>query len=231
MHIIEWWLEQYGYLTLFIGLLLEYIALPFPGELVMGYSGYLVFQGKLHLLPALLLSWGGTSIGMTVTYGIGRKLGYPFLSKFGPKFFLDAKKLSKTTDAFERYGSKLLFFSFFIPGVRHFTGYLAGALNVPYRKFAIYTYSGALFWVVTFLVGGRLLGSKWEQIHILTSQYGKETMLYVAGLIGVCLLYSKFANRSDSRMMNAMDRRRWLMVLIGGLFSMAGVYMFSMLER
>ena len=128
MHVIELWLEQYGYLTLFIGLLLEYIALPFPGELVMGYSGYLVFQGKLHLLPALLVSWGGTSIGMAVNYAIGRKLGYPFLSKFGPKFFL-------------------------------------------------------------------------------------------------------VANRGDPRLMNAVDRRKWLMVLIGGLFSMAGIYMFSTQER
>jgi membrane protein DedA with SNARE-associated domain len=205
MHTFEIWMEQYGYFTLFFGLLLEYIALPFPGELVMGYSGYLVYEGQINLLPALLLAWLGTSIGSSITYLAGRKLGYPFLVKYGHRLFLGSKKLKKTQDSFEKYGSKLLFFSFFIPGVRHFTGYLAGILNIPFRTFALYTYSGSLFWVVTFIVGGRILGPKWVLIHEMISKNGIEILVYIVAAVGMFFLYGRSTAQIDKPMMQLKD--------------------------
>lgn len=50
---IEALFEQYGYALLFIGLLLEFIALPFPGEITMLYVGYLSYLGVLDGWTAL----------------------------------------------------------------------------------------------------------------------------------------------------------------------------------
>jgi membrane protein DedA with SNARE-associated domain len=215
---------------LFFGLLLDFIALPFPGELVMGYTGYLIYQGQLNLSAAISVAWLGTSIGMTITYFIGRRLGYPFLVRYGPRLFLGPKKLKKATDSFEKYGSRLLFFAFFIPGVRHFTGYLAGILNIPFRTFALYTYSGALFWVVVFIVGGRILGPKWELIHDLASRYGIEILMYIVAIIVLCLLYGKNSGHLDNRVLRMKDSQfllRLKLILIGGLFSSTIIYMVS----
>ncbi|MBB6732152.1 DedA family protein [Cohnella zeiphila] len=107
MDTIEVWMEQYGYLTLFVALMLEYIALPFPGELVMGFSGYLAYEGRLSWPLALSLAWAGTLVGMTVTYFIGRKLGYPFLVKIGPRIFLSPKNYETVS----RYGGETLLYA------------------------------------------------------------------------------------------------------------------------
>ena len=45
--------QQYGYYVVFVGLLLEYIALPFPGEPTLAYAGFLSHQGDLSL-PILI---------------------------------------------------------------------------------------------------------------------------------------------------------------------------------
>ncbi|MBW5447164.1 DedA family protein [Cohnella sp. CFH 77786] len=195
-----------------------------------GVFGYLVYEGRLHLLLAVSLAWLGTSIGTTVTYFAGRRLGHPFLAKHGPKLFLGPKKLARATGSFEKYGSKLLFLSFFVPGVRHFTGYLAGMLNVPFRKYALYTYSGALLWTVVFIVGGRLLGSQWEQIHEIASRYGGDVLLYAAVLAWLIYSYRSAIHDPANRMLrkrNGGDPPRWSWLFIGALGSAAGMFVLS----
>jgi membrane protein DedA with SNARE-associated domain len=198
--------------------------------LVMGYTGYLAYLGELNLPTAIALAWLGTSIGMTFTYFAGRRLGYPFLVRYGPRLFLGPKKLKKSTDIFEKYGSKLLFFSFFFPGVRHFTGYLAGIMNIPFRVFAAYTYLGAFSWVVTFIGGGRILGSRWSMIHEWATRYGGEAAIYIAAIAGLCILYGFAAHLSDSRKDSIKDNGRLMrlkLFLAGMLFSATCVYLVS----
>ncbi|RAV19326.1 DedA family protein [Paenibacillus contaminans] len=209
METITHWFEQYGYGVLFFGLLLEYIALPFPGELVMGYSGYLVYNGQMSLILSLTLAWLGTSLGMTVTYVIGSKLGYPFFEKYGHRFLLSPRKLQQTSKWFEKYGSKLLFFAFFIPGVRHFTGYLSGILNIPFRTFALYCYTGALFWVLVFVVGGTMLGTKWEIIHDIAKQYAGVIIIALIALAAAWLLYRLLTVRDNRVVRIIRQRSRW----------------------
>lgn len=64
-----------------------------------------------------------------------------------------------------------MLFAIFIPGVRHFTGYFAGIINLPFRRFAMTIYSGALFWVSFFLIGGYWLGENLEDIFLVLEQH------------------------------------------------------------
>jgi len=72
---------------------------------------------------------------------------------------------------FDKYGYFLIFIAFFIPGVRHFTGYFAGIINLPFRRFAMTIYAGALFWVSFFLIGGYWLGENLENIFLVLEQH------------------------------------------------------------
>lgn len=85
--------QQYGYYVVLVGLLLEYIALPFPGEPTLAYAGFLSHQGDLSLPILIMLSFIGTSVGMTFQYFLGNKLGMPFIQKYGKYVFLTQKKL------------------------------------------------------------------------------------------------------------------------------------------
>ena len=161
---------HYGYLVLFLGLLLECIALPFPGETTMAYAGYLSYKELLRFDVLLLLAFLGTTTGMTITYFIGKKAGLPFLRRFGGWFFKESK-LAKTQAFFDKYGPGLMFFGYFIPGVRHFTGYLAGIMDISFKKFAAYAFSGAFFWTLLFLGLGKIFGPQWSIAFELAEHY------------------------------------------------------------
>lgn len=163
--------QQYGYYVVLVGLLLEYIALPFPGEPTLAYAGFLSHQGDLSLPILILLSFIGTSAGMTFQYFVGNKLGMPFIQKYGKYVFLTQKKINLTKMWFDKYGYFLIFIAFFIPGVRHFTGYFAGIINLPFRRFAMTIYAGALFWVSFFLIGGYWLGENLDAIFQILGQH------------------------------------------------------------
>lgn len=122
---------KYGYSVLFFGLLLEFIALPFPGETTMAFAGFLSYTGRLDFITLIIVAFTGTTVGMTITYFIGLKAGMPFIQRYGKWILFSPSKLEKTQRWFERYGSILIFIGYFIPGVRHFTGYFAGIIALP----------------------------------------------------------------------------------------------------
>lgn len=177
------YIEQYGYIVLFGALLLELIAFPFPGEVLMTYSGFLVFQHELNWTYCILVAGAGTSLGMTISYLIGYKLGAPFFAKYGHHFHMGPEKINKTSHWFNKYGSKLLLIAYFIPGIRHITGYFSGIIRMSFRKYALYAYSGAFIWASLFITLGKILGPQWEQFHVSVSKY-----LLIASVIAIVIL-------------------------------------------
>lgn len=163
--------EQHSYLILFLGIFLELMALPISGEFLMSYAGYFVFQGKMNYLLALLTVFASGGAGITVTYWIGKAGGYKLIEKYGKYIHLGPDRYKKTAAWFERSGSKLLIFAYFIPGVRHFTGYVSGISRMPFRKFIIPAYTGSFLWGFCFITLGKVLGPRWEVFHQAARKY------------------------------------------------------------
>jgi membrane protein DedA with SNARE-associated domain/membrane-associated phospholipid phosphatase len=182
MHFITNFMNLYGYAVLFFGLMFETLALPLPGEAIMTYAGLLVFQGKMNWILSILIADVGSSLGMTLAYGVGYRLGSPFFEKYGARFHFGPDKFKKTSQWFERYGNKVLIIAYFIPGIRHITGYFSGVTRMPFRTYMIYAYSGALLWTGTFITLGKVLGPKWEVFHVLIMRY-----LIIAGVIALII--------------------------------------------
>jgi len=181
------YIDQYGYVVLFAALLLELIALPLPGEVFMSYSGFLVFQGHLNWFVSILMAGVGACIGMTLSYWIGFKLGKPFFVKYGHRVHLGPERIEKTSLWFSKHGNKLLIIAYFIPGVRHITGYFSGITRLPFRTFALFAYSGAFLWVTTFITLGKILGPQWEQFHSSVKKY-----LIIGGIVAAILIIAFF---------------------------------------
>jgi membrane protein DedA with SNARE-associated domain len=183
IHFLTNIMNMYGYAVLFLGLLFETLALPLPGEAIMTYAGLLVFQGKMNWIVSILMAGAGSSLGMTIAYGIGYKLGSPFFDKYGARFHFGPDKFKKTSLWFERYGNNVLIIAYFIPGIRHITGYFSGVTKMPFRTYMIYAYFGAFLWTGTFITLGKVLGPKWEIYHSLITRY-----LIIAGVIALIIL-------------------------------------------
>ncbi|MFD0694435.1 DedA family protein [Paenibacillus sp. GCM10027628] len=196
--------EQYGYYVLFLGLFTESIALPFPGELAMAVSGHMAALGSFHILFVFLCSYLGAIVGTIITYYLGYKLGTPFFEKYGKFFFMNQERIAKITQWFDKYGNKLLFVSYFIPGLRHFTGYVSGILKVRLRTFCLYNFTGGFLWVLTYVMIGHLFGHKIEQLLHLISHYA--TVAILVAVIGVAIGF--YVKQNKSAIVNWIRARR-----------------------
>lgn len=170
--------DHYGYLVLFVALMLELIIFGIPTEILMAYAGFLVFKGDLSWPLAILTAAVGSCVGISVSYFIGQKLGFPFFKKYGHKVHMGPDRLEKFSGWFNKYGNGLIIVAYFIPGIRHITGYFSGITKLDFRKFMPFAYLGAFIWVSTFISLGKLLGPQWQMLET----YAKKYMI-IAGVL------------------------------------------------
>ena len=185
-------IEKYSYFLVFVVNFLELIALPVSGELTMSYAGFLAFQGKMNYLLAILAATTGSISGITITYWIGNRFGSMLIQKYGKYVHFGPEKYTKTAKWFDRYGNRLLIFSYFIPGVRHFTGYFSGISRLPFRIFAIYAYIGAFLWGLTFVTLGKILGPQWDKFHQSASKYLGIAIIGLVIFIAIMFIYRRY---------------------------------------
>ena len=157
------WVSTYGYVAIFGLLVLGVVGLPVPDEWLLVFSGYLIYSGRLQAAPTFAAALLGSVCGITLSYWIGRKVGLPLLhSQFGRLLHVSDQRIAQVHQWFDRIGHWLLFFGYYIPGVRHFTALVAGTSLLEFRSFAAYAYTGALGWVSIFLVLGYYFGENWQ---------------------------------------------------------------------
>lgn len=240
MDVLSQMIENYGYGILFLALFLEMLALPLPGEAIMSYAGLLVYEHKLNFFAVVLIAWVGVSLGMTVSYWIGYRLGLPFFEKHGSRFHLGPTQLNKISIWFQKIGNKLLLLTYYIPGVRHVTGYFSGVTRLSFRRYAIFAYSGALIWVCVFVSLGYVLGPKWEQFHGQVNRY-----LLLAGLAGcaIMLLVYLYRNHKQAivgrfmmtlelalRTFHSMGKVKFVVLAASGLFFLLVALMIGLIQ-
>jgi len=172
----------------------------------MSYAGLLVFQGKLSWILSIGIAGAGVSAGMTISYWIGYRLGTPFFEKYGTRIHMGPDKLGKVSHWFQKYGNKVLIIAYFIPGVRHITGYFSGITRIPYRKYAVYSYIGAFFWVSVFISLGKVLGPKWEQYHHTINRYLIIGGIIAAIIFALIYIYRKNKQRVQDQLMNSLTK-------------------------
>jgi membrane protein DedA with SNARE-associated domain len=179
MQHLNYLIEHFGYFGVIIALIGGIIGLPIPDEVLLTYVGYNVFRNRMSYLPSFLCALIGTCVGISLSYYLGRKLGQPFLRKFGPKIHITERRIAKTKKWYTKLGPYLLFIGYFIPGVRHITAYLAGINGYSFKSFSLFTFSGAALWCITFITLGKFLGPQWIIVHDYVSKYS----MYLIGLV------------------------------------------------
>ncbi len=151
------WLLEYGGPILFLMLVLGIVGLPIPDETLLTLSGWLIAKGQLNPISTVLFAIVGSICGITISYWLGRNTGTWLLKKYGPKFKFTEKRVQHVHRWYERIGKWSLVVGYFVPLVRHLTGYVAGSLQLTFKEFAIFAYAGALIWSLLFLGLGYFL--------------------------------------------------------------------------
>ncbi len=194
------WLIEYGSIAVFFLLMAGIIALPFPvpEETLMIIAGVFMHQGKLLVFPTFFAAYTGAFCGITVSYIVGRTVGIYFVHRYGSWFGFGEERVAKAHTWFERFGKWGLFFGYFLPGIRHFTGLLAGVTALRYKEFALFAYSGAVIWVSLFLCIGYFFGRYWIAFFDHFEFDVEKIIILLVSFIILLILY-KFWNKRRSQ--------------------------------
>ena len=138
------------------------VVLPFlPGDSLLFIGGAFCASGEMNLGLLIVLLLVAAVAGNTVNYMIGRAIGprvfnshIPFLERF-----LDRAALQKTHNFYEKHGGKTIVLARFIPVVRTFAPFVAGASEMTVSRFQLFNILGALFWVLLLVLLGYFFGN------------------------------------------------------------------------
>ncbi|MFV9511773.1 DedA family protein [Tepidibacillus sp. LV47] len=175
LHIIA----NYGYIGIFVSLILGIVGLPIPDETIMMLAGYLITKEHLNYFLTILVAFSGSMIGMTVSFIIGKRLGLPFLEKYGAKIRVTPERLKHVEKFFNRFGKYTVSIGYYIAGVRHFSAIFAGISNWSYGTFALYAFPGGLVWVLVFVNLGYFLGEHWHHLYKIIHHYMRIALIIV----------------------------------------------------
>jgi membrane protein DedA with SNARE-associated domain len=155
-------ISHYGYLAIFALMALGIVGLPVPDELLMLFVGYLSSVMVLKYSISVLVCFMGSITGMFISYTIGLRLGQPVVNKFGKWVGLTPKRFASVKKWFLRFGNWTIFIAYFIPGLRHVSGYISGMSAMSLKKYLLITTAGALAWSLIFVSIGYFAGSKFS---------------------------------------------------------------------
>jgi membrane-associated protein len=149
------------YLILFLIVFCEtgLVVTPFlPGDSLLFVAGAIAAAGgmNIHLLVVLLII--AAIIGDAVNYSIGHYIG-PRVLKDRNSRWLNPRHLERAHAFYEHHGGKTIIIARFVPIVRTYAPFVAGAASMPYPRFALYNISGAILWVVSLGYAGYFFGN------------------------------------------------------------------------
>ncbi|MBW4641070.1 MAG: DedA family protein [Gloeocapsa sp. UFS-A4-WI-NPMV-4B04] len=181
--------QQYGYWAVFVGILLENLGIPLPGETVTLIGGFLAGSGQLNYWFVLGSAILGAVIGGTCGYWIGRFAGWPFLLKLSRLLRIPEHRVEESKTKFSENAAKAVFFGRFIALLRVLAGLLAGIAEMPFGKFFLYNLAGAVVWASVMVTLSFFLGQfvSLEELVGLAGQFTIVALLIVVTWIVVPL--------------------------------------------
>lgn len=187
-------LQDHGYLAIFFGLLLEYLGLPIPGELILIFYGTFVYWGKLELWIVLATGLTAALLGDHFWFFAGQRGGKKWLRWYCRATLGSAQCMSRTEHFFQHYGPASLLFAKFLPGFRTFAMPMAGMTGIGYRRFLLSDAVGSLLWVTSATALGMLMATQFGATVARIRSLG-GTLILVFALVALTILILRLKKR------------------------------------
>ena len=188
-------IASWGYVAVGVLMAAENACIPIPSELILGFSGYLIFAGKMHFAGALIGGMIGGIAGSLFAYIVGRMGGRSFVDRYGKYFFIKKSHVDLAQNWFDRYGIKAVFFSRMLPVVRTFISLPAGFAHVNMKRFLFFTILGSLPWTALILFAGMMLGESWQ----IMLKIGHEASLIFIVIAVLVIAYAYYCYKKKKK--------------------------------
>jgi membrane protein DedA with SNARE-associated domain len=177
--------HEYGYWTVFFGIMLENTGVPIPGETITLVGGFLAGSGDLSYWFVLLSAIGGAVLGDNFGYWIGYYGGWTVLTRLGRLFRIQEEQLINVRDRFADNAAKAVFLGRFVALLRIFAGPLAGTAKMPYLYFLACNTAGATVWATVMVSLAYFVGRlvPLEQLIAWVAQFAIVALVLVIGWV------------------------------------------------
>jgi len=196
---VGYYIEQYGYAAVAIGILLEDFGLPAPGETLLITAAIGASTGKLNIYVLLLLAWIGAVVGDNIGYAIGNYGGHHLMVRFGGRIGITQERLQHVEEFFDRYGGWVIVFARFVVILRQFNGIVAGTLGMHWLHFLALNALGAALWVGFWGMLAYWLGKGVmyyvDELHQYMPELAAISAVLIAG--GLFLLWRRYGKTEE----------------------------------
>ncbi len=200
-HTIDGWLESYGYLVVFLLVMLESIGVPVPGETALiGAALYAGSTGKLEIWGVIAVAIAGAIVGDNIGFSIGRYGGARLLLRHGHKIGLHEGRLKIGIWLFRRHGGKVVFWGRFVSILRTYAAFLAGTNQMAWGRFLVFNAAGAVVWATAFGVAYYVFGSALQKLSTTM-----DITLGVAGVVGL-VAFLVWSKRKEDELLEQAER-------------------------
>lgn len=189
--------EQYGYIAVFVLMMLESALIPIPSEVTMPFAGFMVSQGKLDFWLVVMTGTIANLVGSWIVYWLGRwgekQFVHDLVRKYGKYILITIHEVERSERWFRDHGQAIAFISRLLPIVRTFISLPAGMAKMDFKKFSIYSFLGALIWSIFLTYIGYALGQNWHSLE----GYFKQFQYVIIGaflLLGTWYIWHKVNN-------------------------------------
>ncbi len=187
-------LQRWGYLVVFLGMLLENAGLPLPGETLTLLGGYAAGSGQLTLAGVIGAAVTGAVLGDNLGYLVGRRLGWSAVLKVGALLRQRPEQMERWRERFLRHAGLSVLLGRFVAVLRVLAGPMAGAVGMPYRRFLLCNVCGAVLWAGA-MVTLAWFGGRWIPLERMLSgvvEFGLGALLLVVLILVVPRLLSRW---------------------------------------
>lgn len=189
-------ISNYGYIGMFLGMVLEAVIIIIPSEAILATGGILAGQKIFSFFGAFITGLLGSVFCAIAIYLMGYIGGKPFIKKYGKYFFMKEEDLEKSDSWFNKYGLFAALIGRNFPIIRTLISLPIGIMRLSFTKFLIYTTIGSIPWTFVFVYVGYTLGNNWVKINDYISNL-KTPIKILIGLLIISYFYKKIRERSN----------------------------------
>lgn len=198
---ITQFMEQYGYLGVFLMIALENVFPPIPSEIILPFGGFMTTYTSMTVPGVVIASTAGSVVGAVILYGIGLLLDVERLEKiidrFGHILRITKEDVHKADAWFDKYGIWTVLFCRMVPLIRSLISIPAGMSNMKFWLFLVFTTVGTLIWNIILVSVGAALGDNWDRITEFMDVY--SNIAYAIIGIGIIIFLVYFFNKKRKK--------------------------------
>ncbi|MFT4413413.1 DedA family protein [Bacillus sp. UMB0728] len=184
-------MNSFGYMGIFLLIMLENIFPPIPSEVILTFGGFMTTTTNMSVTGVVIASTAGSVAGAVVLYAIGTLLNVNRLErivdKWGHILRLTKKDIHKAQSWFDKYGVWTVFFCRFIPLIRSLISIPAGMARMNFWLFFLLTTVGTMIWNIVLIKVGAAVGSSWHDIVNFMDVYSKIAYIILAFIFIILL--------------------------------------------